>query len=116
MAAGQDVCWQLTFYHVCSLVTPQGGDKMARVGFVAGTIQSDKIAAFERLLFRATRGNVFLKQSAVGKIRDPASGEEMEKSVFVIFFAGERSRAKVNKVGRCTLHSVPGMPRHHLLT
>ena len=35
---------------------------MARLGFVAGVIPQEKISAFERVLFRATRGNMFLKQ------------------------------------------------------
>lgn len=76
----------------------QGGDKVAKVGFVAGTIQQDKINSFERLLFRATRGNMYLRSVSVGAIRDPVTGEEQDKSVFVVFFAGDRARAKVNKV------------------
>ena len=35
---------------------------MARLGFVAGVIPQEKVSAFERVLFRATRGNMFLKQ------------------------------------------------------
>lgn len=54
--------------------------------------------AFERLLFRATRGNMFLRTSSVGLAMDPATGEKREKSVYVVFFAGERSRAKINKI------------------
>jgi hypothetical protein len=34
---------------------------------VAGTIPVDKLAAFERLLFRATRGNMFLKFTPVSR-------------------------------------------------
>lgn len=37
-----------------------------QLGFVAGTIPVEKLAAFERLLFRATRGNMFLKFTPVG--------------------------------------------------
>jgi hypothetical protein len=73
-------------------------ESKGRLGFVAGLIQQDKLPAFERLLFRATRGNMFLKQSAVGKHKDPASGEQQEKSVFVVFFAGDRARTKILKV------------------
>lgn len=76
----------------------QGGDKVAKVGYVAGTIQQDKLNNFERLLFRATRGNMYLRQVPVGKVVDPSTGEEQSKHVFVVFFAGERSRQKVNKV------------------
>ncbi|MEW5316803.1 MAG: hypothetical protein WDW38_008153 [Sanguina aurantia] len=73
-------------------------EKVSRVGFVAGTVLQEKVPAFERLLFRATRGNVFLQQTPIGKVTDPATNELAEKSVFVIFFAGERSRTKVMKI------------------
>ena len=74
-------------------------DKMAKIGFIAGTIQQDKLNAFERLLFRATRGNLFLKSAEMEEMRDPATGEMQKKSVFVVFFAGDRSRLKAGKVG-----------------
>ena len=35
--------------------------KTTRLGFIAGTILEDKKMSFERILFRATRGNMFLK-------------------------------------------------------
>lgn len=69
-----------------------------RLGFVAGTIPEDKLNAFERLLFRATRGNMFLKWSSVGAVVDPTTTEKVEKAVFVVFFAGERARSKILKV------------------
>lgn len=72
--------------------------KTVRLGFVAGVIQQEKLIAFERLLFRATRGNMFLKSTAVGSVLDPTSGEKQEKAVFVVFFAGERARTKILKV------------------
>jgi len=62
--------------------------KSVQLGFVAGTIPVDKLAPFERLLFRATRGNMFLRSVAVGAVVDPASGERVEKAVCVVFFAG----------------------------
>jgi V-type H+-transporting ATPase subunit a len=65
---------------------------------VAGLIPQAKLDSFERILFRATRGNVFLKSSPVGRVRDPSSGDDMEKSAFVVFFAGERSKTKIMKV------------------
>jgi len=52
--------------------------KQVKLGFVSGLMRRDKSAAFERILFRATRGNVFLKQAIVEEpIRDPASGEKV---------------------------------------
>jgi V-type H+-transporting ATPase subunit a len=68
------------------------------LGFVAGLIQQGKMAAFERLLFRVTRGNMFLKSTSVGSVRDPATGDMQDKSVFMVFFSGERARTKVMKV------------------
>lgn len=80
-------------------VFSQAVEKVAKVGFIAGTIQRDKLNAFERLLFRATRGNLFLRSAEIEELRDPATGEMQKKSVFVVFFAGERSRLKAGKVG-----------------
>lgn len=57
-----------------------------------------QVLSFERLLFRATRGNMFLKHSAVGAVSDPITGEKQEKEVFIVFFAGERARTKILKV------------------
>ena len=83
------------------LLATEGGlalePKSARLGFVAGTILEDKLNAFERLLFRATRGNMFLKNASVGSVVDPTTTEKVEKAVFVVFFAGERARAKILK-------------------
>ena len=72
--------------------------KMGRLGFVAGLIQQQKMESFERILFRATRGNVFFKSSPVGRLRDPSSGEQLDKCAFVVFFAGDRSKTKIMKV------------------
>ena len=69
-----------------------------RLGFVAGMVAQEKLTPFERLLFRATRGNMFLKSSPVGSVLDPTTSEKQEKAVFVVFFAGDRARSKILKV------------------
>ncbi|KDD74065.1 V-type ATPase, partial [Helicosporidium sp. ATCC 50920] len=71
--------------------------KGVQLGFVAGTVLTDRLAAFERLLFRATRGNVYLRSAGVGSVEDPSTGERHDKAVYVVFFSGERARAKVSK-------------------
>jgi V-type H+-transporting ATPase subunit a len=76
----------------------QDASKVARLGFMAGTIEVDKLYAFERLLFRATRGNMFLRSAAVGKVIDPNTNKEREKAVFVVFYAGDRAKMKITKV------------------
>lgn len=72
--------------------------KSVRLGFVAGVVAEEKLNSFERILFRATRGNMFFKYSSVGTVVDPATTEKVEKAVFVVFFAGERARTKILKV------------------
>ena len=71
---------------------------VARLGFIAGLVPHAKVPSFERILFRAMRGNMFLKAAEVGNVMDPALGEKVEKDVFVIFFSGERSRSKILKI------------------
>lgn len=42
--------------------------------FVAGVILRERIPAFERMLWRACRGNVFLRQSEIDTpLEDPSS-------------------------------------------
>ncbi|CAO2834627.1 unnamed protein product [Amaranthus hypochondriacus] len=73
--------------------------KHVRLGFISGLVPKEKSMAFERILFRATRGNVFLKQAMLDHpVIDPASGQKVEKNVFVIFYSGERAKNKVVKI------------------
>ncbi|GJU48635.1 V-type proton ATPase subunit A3-like protein [Tanacetum coccineum] len=71
--------------------------KQVKLGFLTGLVPKGRALAFERILFRATRGNVFLRQSSVDVI-DPTSGEKVEKNVFVVFFSGERAKSKILKI------------------
>lgn len=71
----------------------------SRLGFIAGVVTKTKCASFERILFRATRGNMYLKQSPWADfVADPASGDQViflftsiewfSKCVITIFFFG----------------------------
>jgi V-type H+-transporting ATPase subunit a len=41
-------------------------------------VPKEKAMAFERILFRATRGNIFLRQEPVDEpVTDPSSGEKV---------------------------------------
>lgn len=52
----------------------QTGPVRGRLGFVAGVISRERIPAFERMLWRISRGNVFLKQAEIElPLEDPAS-------------------------------------------
>lgn len=45
-----------------------------RLGFVAGVINRERVPAFERMLWRISRGNVFLRRAEIEKpLEDPAT-------------------------------------------
>lgn len=72
-----------------------------RLGFVAGVIQRERVPGFERMLWRISRGNVFLRRAELDKpLEDPATGNEIYKTVFVAFFQGEQLKSRIKKV--CT--------------
>ncbi|XP_023511938.1 V-type proton ATPase subunit a1-like [Cucurbita pepo subsp. pepo] len=67
--------------------------------FICGIICKSKVLRFERMLFRATRGNMLFNQAPADvQIMDPISMEMVEKTVFVVFFSGEQARNKVLKI------------------
>jgi len=87
----------------------QGG---LQLGFVAGVILRERLPAFERMLWRACRGNVFLRQAEIeDPLEDPnAEAKEVYKSVFIIFFQGEQLKSRVKKICegfRATLYPCP---------
>lgn len=48
-----------------------GGDNQ-QLGFVAGVIGRERVLGFERMLWRVSRGNVFLRQADIEKpFNDP---------------------------------------------
>ncbi|CAF4993449.1 unnamed protein product, partial [Rotaria sp. Silwood1] len=70
-----------------------------KLGFVSGVISRERILAFERMLWRVCRGNVFLKQADIPDlIQDPITGEKLAKTVFVVFFQGEQLKTRVQKI------------------
>ncbi|EDV93299.1 V-type proton ATPase 116 kDa subunit a1 [Drosophila grimshawi] len=72
-----------------------------RLGFVAGVINRERVFAFERMLWRISRGNVFLRRSDLDEpLNDPATGHPIYKTVFVAFFQGEQLKNRIKKV--CT--------------
>ncbi|XP_066146363.1 V-type proton ATPase 116 kDa subunit a 1 [Euwallacea fornicatus] len=69
------------------------------LGFVAGVINRERVPAFERMLWRVSRGNVFLKRAEIEKpLEDPQTGNEHHKTVFVAFFQGEQLKTRIKKV------------------
>ena len=69
------------------------------IGFVAGVIPRERIAAFERILWRTLRGNLYMNQSEIPEpIIDPSNNEAVHKNVFVIFAHGKEIIAKIRKI------------------
>ncbi|CAH1774498.1 unnamed protein product, partial [Owenia fusiformis] len=85
-----------------------------QLGFVAGVILRERIPAFEKMLWRACRGNVFLKQAEIETpLEDPLTGDQVNKSVFIIFFQGDQLKSRVKKICegfRATLYPCPETP------
>lgn len=51
------------------------------------------------MLWRTCHGNVFLKQASIDTpLEDPYTGDNVYKSVFIIFFQGEQLQTKVKKI------------------
>ncbi|KAK3683944.1 vacuolar ATP synthase 98 kDa subunit [Podospora appendiculata] len=69
------------------------------IGFVAGVIVRDRVAAFERILWRTLRGNLYMNQAEIPEpLIDPATNESVQKNVFVIFAHGKEILAKIRKI------------------
>ncbi|XP_044297064.1 V-type proton ATPase 116 kDa subunit a isoform X2 [Varanus komodoensis] len=83
----------------------------AKLGFIAGVIKRERLVPFERLLWRACRGNIYLRFSEMDAVlEDPITKEEMKKNVFIIFYQGEQLRQKIKKICdgfRATMYPCP---------
>ncbi|KAK0090199.1 hypothetical protein PV325_002269 [Microctonus aethiopoides] len=92
----------------------RAGGQALKLGFVAGVILRERIPAFERMLWRACRGNVFLRQAEIeSPLEDPSTSDQVYKSVFIIFFQGDQLKTRVKKICegfRATLYPCPEAP------
>ncbi|XP_071108344.1 V-type proton ATPase 116 kDa subunit a1-like isoform X12 [Haliotis cracherodii] len=86
-----------------------------QLGFLAGCIPREKLPAFERMLWFACRGNVFLRYEEIQQpMEDPVTGDPVFKSVFIIFFQGEQLKARVKKICegfKAALYPCPDSPQ-----
>ncbi|MGH0141494.1 UNVERIFIED_CONTAM: hypothetical protein FKN15_068491 [Acipenser sinensis] len=83
--------------------------------FVAGVINRERIPTFERMMWRVCRGNVFLRQADIeDPLEDPTTGDQVHKSVFIIFFQGDQLKNRVKKICegfRASLYPCPENPQ-----
>uniref|UniRef100_A0A7S3E923 V-type proton ATPase subunit a n=2 Tax=Rhodosorus marinus TaxID=101924 RepID=A0A7S3E923_9RHOD len=76
-----------------------------------GLLAKSKVLAFNRLLFRASRGNALSRYTEVDEpILDTETGEKVEKVVFIIFHFGEEMASKVSKICKAFMASVLPFP------
>jgi len=76
-----------------ALLGPQKDDRSGSLGFVAGIISRSKTAAFERLTWRACRGNVFIRMFPMETQKDAE-----KKDSFIIYFQGTQLQSRVEKI------------------
>ncbi|XP_023320179.1 V-type proton ATPase 116 kDa subunit a-like isoform X3 [Eurytemora carolleeae] len=70
-----------------------------KFNIVAGVIDRARQIAFERMLWRVSKGNVFIKFADIEeRMEDPKTGGSLYKSVFMIFFQGEELKIRVKKI------------------
>uniref|UniRef100_G3PRS3 V-type proton ATPase subunit a n=1 Tax=Gasterosteus aculeatus aculeatus TaxID=481459 RepID=G3PRS3_GASAC len=97
-------------------------------------IGRERIPTFERMLWRVCRGNVFLRKAEIeDPLEDPAThqliskvcmfsehvlsfqqGDQVHKSVFIIFFQGDQLKNRVKKICegfRASLYPCPETPQ-----
>ncbi|EDW59357.1 V-type proton ATPase 116 kDa subunit a 1 [Drosophila virilis] len=71
------------------------------LGFVAGVIRRERQFAFERMLWRISRGNVLVRSCQMDEpVKDPKTGDMVYKTIFVVFFQGDQLQGRIRKV--CT--------------
>lgn len=72
---------------------------LLNVNFVSGVIAKEKVTILERILWRALRGNLLLRQVEIEEpIYDPKAGKNVIKSVFVVFTHGATLISKVKRI------------------
>ncbi|VDD92285.1 unnamed protein product [Enterobius vermicularis] len=66
--------------------------------FIAGVLARNRAVAFERMLWRWCRGNVFVRTADIPDTYDQLLEENDGKVVFIIFFYGEALEQKSKKI------------------
>ncbi|CBZ27319.1 vacuolar proton translocating ATPase subunit A,putative [Leishmania mexicana MHOM/GT/2001/U1103] len=84
-----------------------GGATGDGVLMVTGVIPKDRIPLFERLVYRATRGNSILRTDDIDKpFYNINANEPVHKSVFVVYFSAPRLRERLIKIAEANAATV----------
>jgi V-type H+-transporting ATPase subunit a len=74
-----------------------GGREIAFTNITGVLLATDK-ARFERMLFRATRGNAYARFSTIEEMLVDSNGEEVQKVVFIVFFKSASIESKIKRI------------------
>lgn len=78
--------------------------------FTAGVIPRSRISAFEKILWRVLRGNLYMNYVEISNpINDPITGEFIDKNVFIVFSHGKEISNKIRKISQslgATLYNI----------
>ncbi|KAF0713433.1 Aste57867_4334 [Aphanomyces stellatus] len=88
-------------------------DLSIRFKNITGVVPADERLKFERMIFRATRGNCLSRFSAIDELLvDPSTGVAVEKHAFAIFFQSQFIETKLRKICdafHARLYTLPSM-------
>jgi len=74
-------------------------DMDMRFSSITGVVSTEEKTRFERMIFRATRGNCYVRFAPIKQpITDPTTGMIMEKCVFIIFYKSTSIENKLKKI------------------
>lgn len=74
------------------------GLRTSGLRYLTGVLSTDRIGLFERLVYRATRGNMFMRTALAGADFQDSKGKPISKTVFVVFFTAQRLQDKIKKL------------------
>jgi vacuolar-type H+-ATPase subunit I/STV1 len=70
-----------------------------KFSFLTGSIAVSERGRFERMIFRATRGNCYTRFAEIDEpVVDPQTGMDVEKVVFIIYYKGTSIETKLKKL------------------
>jgi V-type H+-transporting ATPase subunit a len=74
-------------------------DMDMRFSSITGVVAADEKNRFERMVFRATRGNCYVRFAGIKQpITDPETGALSEKVVFIVFYKSLSIETKLKKI------------------
>lgn len=108
-------CEQRAFDDLQEVVTQDAAQTPIKFDFVAGVIHTERVPAFECMIWRVCQGLVFLRVVPIEEeIWDIKTETEVRKSVFIIFSQGDNHRSKVKKICegfRASVYPIPDTPK-----